>query len=328
MIVKGAFEMEKEIIEVSQDRSEGIIAVVLESNVVLKERKRLFYLHDEKYLTCFVHPRDPQQLFFDCGHLMRLKEYVMHHEIKQALLKQWLEDMMSVFEACRKELCLSTLEYIFIDEDTLYLQYVRLPIQTTSFQPENCFQKLALALFEQLSFDGDERWLSQIYLHLRSGSINFYQLRLLLETKKRSWRHWFFRPKKEAEDPFFQAFAMREINTTLSEEKTTMLSDSFKTQVLSSGTPYGYLSDEKQQILLIRVPFVLGRGQDCDAILDYPEVSKHHCQIDFEGGNCVISDCGSTNGTYLNGHKMTNNKEKIHENDVIQLAGHEFTYHE
>lgn len=328
MIVKGAFEMEKEIIEVSQDRGEGIIAVVLEDHVVLKEHKRLFYLHDDKYLTCFVHPRDPQQLFFDCGQLTRLKEYVLQNEIKQALLKQWLEDMMTVFDACRKDFCLATLEHVFIDEDTLELKYVRLPIQSTTFQPETSFQKLALALFEQLSFDGDERWLSQFYLHLRSGPTNFYQLRLLLETKKRTWRHWFFRSKKEVEDPFFQAFAMREINNPSNETKTTMLSDSFQTQILSTGTPYGFLSEDSKQILITKLPFVLGRGQDCDAILAYPEVSKHHCRIEFDGGSCVICDCGSTNGTFLNEHRITNQKEKLHENDIIQLAGHKLIYHE
>src|ERR1017187_9854246 len=43
-----------------------------------------------------------------------------------------------------------------------------------------------------------------------------------------------------------------------------------------------------------------GRGPDNDVALDDPSVSGTHCQVVVEGGQFVIIDLGSTNGTFVN----------------------------
>jgi pSer/pThr/pTyr-binding forkhead associated (FHA) protein len=47
----------------------------------------------------------------------------------------------------------------------------------------------------------------------------------------------------------------------------------------------------------------LGRGADCDVVLDEPAVSKHHARVHFDG-RASIEDSESTNGTLVNGRRI------------------------
>jgi hypothetical protein len=44
---------------------------------------------------------------------------------------------------------------------------------------------------------------------------------------------------------------------------------------------------------------VLGRGSDCDVVLDAASVSTHHAEISWNGGAFEVDDLDSTNGTRL-----------------------------
>src|SRR5688572_20880166 len=49
--------------------------------------------------------------------------------------------------------------------------------------------------------------------------------------------------------------------------------------------------------------FLVGRGPDCDLVVDHPSVSKNHAELHWSQatGACELQDRGSTNGTFLNG---------------------------
>jgi pSer/pThr/pTyr-binding forkhead associated (FHA) protein len=49
---------------------------------------------------------------------------------------------------------------------------------------------------------------------------------------------------------------------------------------------------------------VLGRSTTASVRLADREVSRKHSQIDFENGDYVLRDLGSSNGTYLNGKRI------------------------
>ncbi|MGH3320260.1 MAG: FhaA domain-containing protein [Streptosporangiaceae bacterium] len=49
---------------------------------------------------------------------------------------------------------------------------------------------------------------------------------------------------------------------------------------------------------------VLGRGTDCDLRLVDPGVSRHHAELRVEGGQVVLTDLGSTNGSLVNGQPI------------------------
>jgi hypothetical protein len=47
-------------------------------------------------------------------------------------------------------------------------------------------------------------------------------------------------------------------------------------------------------------PVTVGRAGDCDVVLTDPTVSKHHIELRPRGGDVVLVDLGSTNGTRVN----------------------------
>ena len=56
--------------------------------------------------------------------------------------------------------------------------------------------------------------------------------------------------------------------------------------------------------LQVREPVTLGR--DCDGLIVLDaQVSRTHAQLDFDNGRVLVTDLGSTNGTFLDGEQVT-----------------------
>ena len=53
-------------------------------------------------------------------------------------------------------------------------------------------------------------------------------------------------------------------------------------------------------------PKTLGRAPRADFIVDAPLVSRLHCRLDIDDrDHLAVEDLGSTNGTWVNGRKVT-----------------------
>ncbi len=50
---------------------------------------------------------------------------------------------------------------------------------------------------------------------------------------------------------------------------------------------------------------VLGRGEQADLRIPLPVVSRRHCRIRSEDDAILVEDLGSSNGTFINGEKLT-----------------------
>jgi pSer/pThr/pTyr-binding forkhead associated (FHA) protein len=64
---------------------------------------------------------------------------------------------------------------------------------------------------------------------------------------------------------------------------------------------------------LARSVIVIGRGQDCDIILDEHQVSRQHARLQQTPQGWMLLDLGSTNGTQVNGQQL-----KAHEPYALQ----------
>lgn len=64
--------------------------------------------------------------------------------------------------------------------------------------------------------------------------------------------------------------------------------------------------------------FIVGRGQEADVRLSDSSVSRRHARISVVGGTIVVEDLGSTNGTTVNGRKVT--REAIRIGDTINVG--------
>ncbi|MCB0916122.1 MAG: DUF3662 and FHA domain-containing protein [Actinobacteria bacterium] len=79
-----------------------------------------------------------------------------------------------------------------------------------------------------------------------------------------------------------------------------------------------------QDIPLLGATTVLGRGADVDIRLEDPGVSRRHAQITVADGRSTISDLGSTNGTLVDGQKVTT--AVLADGAVIRLGSTEITF--
>lgn len=68
----------------------------------------------------------------------------------------------------------------------------------------------------------------------------------------------------------------------------------------------------------------IGRQSDNDLVINDPSVSRVHAQLRAVRGKYVISDLGSTDGTRVNGQRIT--QRTLHSKDVITLASIPMVY--
>jgi pSer/pThr/pTyr-binding forkhead associated (FHA) protein len=68
---------------------------------------------------------------------------------------------------------------------------------------------------------------------------------------------------------------------------------------------------------------IIGRSLDCDYVIYDPKnrISRKHLEVNFNGSIYFIKDLNSTNGTYLNGSKISPNVEfRINKSDKLTLS--------
>jgi ABC-2 type transport system ATP-binding protein len=54
---------------------------------------------------------------------------------------------------------------------------------------------------------------------------------------------------------------------------------------------------------------LIGRDRDADVVVDDPEVSTKHAAFALEGGAATVEDLDSTNGTFVNGERVTGSRQ-------------------
>ena len=64
---------------------------------------------------------------------------------------------------------------------------------------------------------------------------------------------------------------------------------------------------------------IIGRSPDADVVIDNTAVSRHHSSIELRDGRHYLADMKSTNGTTVNGKKITS-KVPVTEKDVIFIG--------
>jgi pSer/pThr/pTyr-binding forkhead associated (FHA) protein len=83
------------------------------------------------------------------------------------------------------------------------------------------------------------------------------------------------------------------------------------------------LNSEYPPIQIVRDVTLVGRQEDlCDIFLREVSVSKIHCLIVRTDGLLFIRDLGSTNGTKVNGQRVT--RGALLPGDVLAFAGEKF----
>jgi len=68
----------------------------------------------------------------------------------------------------------------------------------------------------------------------------------------------------------------------------------------------------------------VGRGSDCDLILNDDSASRLHCILKKRGSEVILRDCDSSNGTIINGHDIR--EEALKHDDFVRIGRYFLTY--
>lgn len=68
----------------------------------------------------------------------------------------------------------------------------------------------------------------------------------------------------------------------------------------------------------------LGRGKDCDVVLDDGQASRRHAEVRKVGGSYVVTDLKSKNGTYVNGSPVSS--WTLREGDLISIGNAQMVF--
>jgi pSer/pThr/pTyr-binding forkhead associated (FHA) protein len=86
------------------------------------------------------------------------------------------------------------------------------------------------------------------------------------------------------------------------------------------GAAWSLVGAEGDHPLVPAASIRIGRGLDCDVVLDHPSVSRHHATISFEGARPRIEDAMSRHGTMVNGQR-TEGVTPLKHGDRVALGG-------
>ncbi|MEE8164950.1 MAG: FHA domain-containing protein [Myxococcota bacterium] len=72
------------------------------------------------------------------------------------------------------------------------------------------------------------------------------------------------------------------------------------------------------EVLIDRERIVIGRGREADLALAEATISRAHAAVGFDENGFYVEDLGSTNGTVVNGARIS--KQRLKNDDEIQMG--------
>jgi|APLak6261679142_1056127.scaffolds.fasta_scaffold00206_6 hypothetical protein len=97
------------------------------------------------------------------------------------------------------------------------------------------------------------------------------------------------------------------------------------TVVLRSAPIALYLEREGEAPVRVQTDrFIIGRGPQCDLVIDSPRVSREHVALTRSGIRYFIEDLNSSNGTWYGEERVT--KRELESGDVINLGNEPVTF--
>jgi predicted component of type VI protein secretion system len=91
-----------------------------------------------------------------------------------------------------------------------------------------------------------------------------------------------------------------------------------------NGRNVGLISGDGRSYPLQMGSTVIGRGDQANLRLPDVGISRRHARLDYDGSQVVLTDLGSTNGTMVNGQRVS--AVALNPGDMIQLGTTTLTF--
>ena len=104
----------------------------------------------------------------------------------------------------------------------------------------------------------------------------------------------------------------------------TVLTEVGEARAPSPGSENGcliviYGEEMGRRVRVTAEPLIIGRSPKCEIQVDQESVSRNHCRIRFEGGEFLVRDLGSTNGTYVN-DDLVHEEGRLRHGDQLKVG--------
>jgi adenylate cyclase len=80
-------------------------------------------------------------------------------------------------------------------------------------------------------------------------------------------------------------------------------------------------------IPLLKKTLIIGRRDNCDIVLRFPNISARHCQLTLKSGYWYIQDLDSRNGIKVNGVRIAVGEKRVNPGDTVSIAKHQYEVH-
>lgn len=77
-------------------------------------------------------------------------------------------------------------------------------------------------------------------------------------------------------------------------------------------------------IPLLKKKLVIGRRENCDIVLRFPNISSQHCVLSLKSGYWFIQDLDSRNGVRVNNVRVQVGDKRVDPGDTVTIARHKF----
>ncbi len=84
------------------------------------------------------------------------------------------------------------------------------------------------------------------------------------------------------------------------------------------------LDDQVLNEYIVGPVVTIGRLPDNTVVIDSPAVSSHHACVFRDGDRFVVEDLQSTNGTFVNGTRVS--RQVLHQGDVVLVGKHQLVF--
>ena len=109
-----------------------------------------------------------------------------------------------------------------------------------------------------------------------------------------------------------------DMERTTADQNGTISDFGLRTPFFLIQSSKNFLSPRKSHTLPVTRKFTIGRSRNNDLILDNQHISSSHAQLSWNNNQWVLSDTGSTNGTFINGERIK--EQTIAPDDVITFG--------
>lgn len=76
----------------------------------------------------------------------------------------------------------------------------------------------------------------------------------------------------------------------------------------------------RREVHLRKGTVFVGRGENCQLRIPADTVSRRHCEIEVTAKEIVLTDLGSSNGTLINGQKLSDDDAELKAGDKITVG--------